>query len=50
MPFTTILLILLALLIYLLLCFYIGYNGWVWLKTTRFVAYKKTYIVINGPA
>lgn len=46
MSFTTILLILFALLIYSLLCFYIGYNGWVWLKTTRFATYKKTYIVI----
>ncbi|MBO0588153.1 metallophosphoesterase [Sporosarcina sp. E16_8] len=46
MPFTTILLILLALVIYLLLCFYIGYNGWVWLKTTQFAAFKKTYIML----
>ncbi len=46
MSFTTILLILFFLLIYSLLYFYIGYNGWVWLKTTRFAAYKKTYIMI----
>ena len=46
MSFTTILLILFVLLIYSLLCFYIGYNGWIWLKTTRFMVYKKTYIVI----
>ena len=46
MSFTTILLILFVLLIYSFSCFYIGYNGWIWLKTTRFAAYKKTYIVI----
>lgn len=46
MSFSTISLILVALLIYSLLCFYIGYNGWVWLKTTRFEANKKIYIAI----
>ncbi|MEK4403718.1 metallophosphoesterase [Sporosarcina sp. FSL K6-6792] len=46
MSFTTTLLILLVLVIYLLLCFYIGYNGWVWLKTTQFAAFKKTYIML----
>lgn len=38
------LLIALVIIIYLLLCFYVGYNGWVWLQHTFSFRYKKIYI------
>jgi predicted MPP superfamily phosphohydrolase len=37
----------LFMLIYFLLCFYIGYNGWVWLQSSRLNGkWKNTYIII----
>lgn len=44
MNILTVLAIILVLTIYSLVCYYIGYNGWVWLKTTKLVKYKKAYI------
>ncbi|MGN1400120.1 MAG: metallophosphoesterase [Bacillus sp. (in: firmicutes)] len=47
MTFTILAGIVLSLLLYAGICAYIGYNGWVWLKTTVYGgAYKKTYIGI----
>jgi uncharacterized protein len=37
--------IIFSLLIYLLLSFYIAYNGWVWLNKTYQFTYKKTYFI-----
>lgn len=36
----------LFLLIYLALCYYIGYNGWVWLRETFSFRYKKSYFAL----
>lgn len=36
----------LFLLIYLAICFYIGYNGWVWLRESFSFRYKKSYFAI----
>jgi uncharacterized protein len=44
MSILTILAVLIGIVIYTLICFYIGYNGRVWLKTTFLSKYKKTYI------
>lgn len=38
--------IILAVLIYSTICFYIGYNGWVWLKEKNLIQWKKVYIVV----
>lgn len=38
--------IVIFIIIYALLNYYVAYNGWLWLKTTRFHAYKKTYILL----
>ncbi|MGJ7921057.1 metallophosphoesterase [Neobacillus sp. LXY-4] len=38
--------IIIGLLIYSLISFYIGYNGWAWLKSTFLAKYKKTYICV----
>ena len=35
--------IIISILLYSLISFYIGYNGWVWLKLTFFSKYKKIY-------
>jgi uncharacterized protein len=35
----------LFLLIYLAICYYIGFNGWVWLRETFSFRYKKAYII-----
>lgn len=32
--------------IYLAICFYVGYNGWVWLRETFSFRYKKSYFAI----
>lgn len=34
------------LIVYFLLCFYIAYNGWVWLKLSFQFTYKKTYFIV----
>jgi uncharacterized protein len=44
MNLLTILSALIGLILYGLICYYIGYNGWIWLKTTRFIKFKKSYI------
>lgn len=38
--------IVLAVLIYSAICFYIGYNGWVWLKARNLIQWKRAYIVV----
>jgi uncharacterized protein len=38
--------IILAILIYSAICFYIGYNGWVWLKARNLIHWKKVHIVV----
>jgi uncharacterized protein len=35
-----------VLIIFLVISFYIGYNGWVWLNSKRTFKYKKTYIFV----
>lgn len=45
MSLSTILAFVISMAIYALICFYIGYNGWAWLKTTKIPRYKKTYII-----
>jgi uncharacterized protein len=46
MSFFTILMVILIIALYGLVCYYIGYNGWIWLKTKFLAKYKKTYIGI----
>jgi uncharacterized protein len=46
MTFFMILMVVIMIALYGLVCFYIGYNGWIWLKTTFLGKYKKTYIGI----
>ncbi len=46
MNFITILIILVAIAIYSLITYYIGYNGWVWLRTTLLKKHKKIYVAI----
>lgn len=36
--------LILTILLYGAACFYVGYNGWAWLKTTRLSKYKKAYL------
>ncbi|MDZ5471290.1 metallophosphoesterase [Bacillus sp. 31A1R] len=45
MSILTILSFILTLAIYGLICYYIGYNGWAWVKSTKLPRYKKTYII-----
>lgn len=44
MSFVAVFVILLFILIYTAICFYVGYNGWVWLKATRLKLNKWVYI------
>jgi uncharacterized protein len=47
MSIKIILFVALLIMIYFLLCFYIGYNGWVWLQSTRLKGKgKKTHMII----
>lgn len=46
MPILTILSVLLFTLLYAAICFYVAYNGWVWLKVTRVSVNKWFYIGI----
>jgi uncharacterized protein len=44
MSFYLVLMIIIAILIYGLICFYIGYNGWAWLRSASLTKYRKLYI------
>ncbi|PLR84412.1 phosphoesterase [Bacillus canaveralius] len=46
MSISTILMIITTILAYSLICFYVGYNGWVWLRATFSFPYKKAYIAV----
>ncbi|WP_043932135.1 metallophosphoesterase [Bacillus sp. EB01] len=47
MNFTTVLAILAAILVYGLICFYIGYNGWAWLRRfPRLAKFKYVYFAL----
>lgn len=46
MSIIAILAMIIGLALYSLICYYIGYNGWVWLKTTKLSKYKKSYLGI----
>ncbi|MGM0903137.1 MAG: metallophosphoesterase [Bacillota bacterium] len=46
MSFVAVFVILLFILIYTAICYYVGYNGWVWLKATRLRLNKWLYIGI----
>ncbi|WP_338469594.1 metallophosphoesterase [Niallia sp. XMNu-256] len=46
MTFSTIVFAALLISVYLLLCFYIGYNGWVWLQSTRFRGKGKKFYIL----
>ncbi|WP_318502741.1 metallophosphoesterase [Bacillus sp. T3] len=36
--------IIISIVIYGLICYYIGFNGWAWLKSAKFAKYKKSYV------
>jgi uncharacterized protein len=44
MSYLAVFIILLFIFIYTAICYYVGYNGWVWLKTTRLQLNKWVYI------
>jgi uncharacterized protein len=47
MSLSSILIVVLFVVVYFLLCYYISYNGWVWLKTSWLKGrFKKSYILI----
>lgn len=44
MSFTIIISVIISIIIYGLICYYIGRNGWAWLKSTNLAKFKKSYI------